>query len=271
MAQGPKDFPPPPGTGLEDLVYRSTLAEDDRALRGASPWLTLPVTLAVAGAFGGLAFVLGRQTETGRKVLESVAVVLQEGPDAPVRAAAPAPAAAPKPTPAQAPAAAPAPVVPPKEPPPPPPDPRQEAAPDAAPRALPKEDLSRQYGSNAVAAGGSGGGSGPAGAGGAGGSGAGRAPGQVMDVEFSQIKIKYRPPIPEYPGLARASRIQGTVVVEILVDSSGVPISARALSGPFSLRATAVAYSLTWRFFPLVVNGVPQATRFTLNMPFQLT
>ncbi|MDR3671574.1 MAG: hypothetical protein P4L36_12065, partial [Holophaga sp.] len=93
MAEGPKAHPQPAGPEtLEEQVYRAALNEDDRALRGASPWLTVPVTLAVAAALGGLVVALGRSGGTEARPPESVSVVLNEAPDGPAHAAsAPAP------------------------------------------------------------------------------------------------------------------------------------------------------------------------------------
>jgi len=56
MNRAPKANPPAAdqaGDSLEDMVYRCTLAEGNRAVRGTSAWLTVPVTLAVCGAMGG--------------------------------------------------------------------------------------------------------------------------------------------------------------------------------------------------------------------------
>jgi len=263
MADGPDA-----GSGreaLEELVYRPALG--DGTPRGASPWLTVPVTLALAGALAGLALLAGRRTE-GLREPASVSVVLQEAPDAPARAAVagPAPAPAPAAAPAPAPAAAPAPEPQP-QPQPAAPAPSQEAVPDALPRELPREDHSRQAGGapapHAGAGSGAGAGRGPAGPGG--------PAGKVLDLESTQVKITFRPPPPEYPPLAKRAGVQGTVVVQILVGPDGVPVSARAMEGPLMLRATAEAYALAWRFSPPLVNGVPQASRFTLTMPFTLT
>jgi protein TonB len=264
MDEGREDNPPSAGPSLEDLVYRAGL--DEGTLRGASPWLTFPVTLALAAALVAAALWLGRSTE-GRRVLETVRVVLQEEPE--VRAApAPAPAArAPAPAPAAVPAA-PAPAPAPREPAAPPaavPD----TAPDATPRNLPQEDHSRQYGGLAGAGGGPGTGTGGAGAqaGVPGGTGAGR----VLELESTQVRVTYQPPLPPYPRLAQMARIQGTVVVQINMGTDGVPTSAKAVEGPFQLRAAAEAYALTWRFSPALVDGVPHPSRFKLSITFNLT
>ena len=250
---------------LEDLVYRSTLSEGNRAGRGASPWVSVPITFTVCGIFGVSAMLLARQTRTARTIIHSVGVILQEAPDAPapVRAVPAAPPAPRSQAPAPVPAAAPPPERQPKGPPPQPPDPRQEAAPDAAPRSLPTLDNSRLHGGSAGS--GTTAGAAPGTIAGAGGGGNG-----VMDLDLTQVREKFRPPPPAYPPLARNARIQGNVVIQIVVGLDGVPMSTRALEGPFQLRSAAEAYAMTWRFEPYLQNGIPLVSRFNLTVAYRI-
>lgn len=98
------------------------------------------------------------------------------------------------------------------------------------------------------------------------------APGRTgpADFDFSQIRVRYQPPPPPYPPEAKARHIQGTVVVELVVDPNGTPIRAEGLQGPMMLVETAIGYALRWRFGPALLNGVPQYARFKLTMPFRL-
>lgn len=268
MVAGPEVHPPEPGparAALEDLVYHPGLGQ--AAMRRPSRWLTLPVTLAVAALMGVLAYLLGRRAEAGKPGPRTIDVVLQEAPDAPGPAPAPAPARAaapapPSPAPAPAPPA-PVPVA---------PVAAAENVPELTPRELPKEDHSRQYGGAAAGAGPdpAGGAAGTGGTGGTGAAGGGAGAG-ILELEFTKVRIRFKPPVPDYPALARSARVQGTVVVEVTVDPDGVPTRARALEGPMLLRATAETYAMRWRFYPPLLNGVPQASRFTLTMPFTLT
>jgi TonB family protein len=66
------------------------------------------------------------------------------------------------------------------------------------------------------------------------------------------------------------ARIQGTVRVELQVGTDGVPVSARAVDGPYQLRAAAEAYALTWRFKAPTENGVPRVSRFTVNVIYHI-
>jgi len=272
----PSSPQPPPRESLEDLVYRSSLAEGNRAVRGSGFRAAGPAALAVYGLLAAGVFLAARHPATGQKVVQSVAIVLQEGPEPPTPAPGPARSA---PVPAVHPSAAPAlrapappPPVPPQAPPPPPPVPASLAAPDTVPSALPKEDHSRDYGGGTAGKGGAGEaaipGTGPAGPSGGGGGG-GRA-GQVPTLDLSRIAVQSRPPKPDYPLLAQKAGIQGSVVVPILVGADGVPISARAVDGPPLLRSAAEKFALAWRFAPYRVNGIAQAFQFTLTVTFTL-
>lgn len=92
----------------------------------------------------------------------------------------------------------------------------------------------------------------------------------VIRYEFEQLKIRKQPPPPVYPPEAMARGIQGTVIVSILVDTSGTPMSAEAESGPNELLEAAIRHALSWEFEPALVNGKPTPVRFKLIMPFKL-
>jgi protein TonB len=264
---------------LADLVYRPSLGEGSRIARGASPWAAAPAALAVAALFAGLAVLLGRTPGHRQEVAPSVALVLQEGPAVPVHAPPGGSPAPPPPRPAPnaqppppAPMAAPPPLVQPSQPPPPPLV--LDTVPAVAPEALPTEDHSRDYGGNGPAVSGTGTGTGGVGTGTGTGSGAGAGGGgtpRVVDTEFSRMRVKLQPAKPDYPPLAKAANVQGTVVVEVVVGVDGVPISVRAVEGPYLLRPTAEAHARAWRFYPQAENGVPQVSRFTLSVSFKLT
>ncbi len=93
---------------------------------------------------------------------------------------------------------------------------------------------------------------------------------RVVDFDFRQIKIKHQPPPPPYPPLAKIAAIQGTVVVELVIDTDGLTEQATALDGPPQLRASAESFAMQWRFEPALLNNAPQKARFRLTMPFRL-
>lgn len=63
-------------------------------------------------------------------------------------------------------------------------------------------------------------------------------------------------PKANYPAEAKQAHISGQVQVQVLVDESGKVVSAEALFGPESLRASAVEAAKRARFKPTVVDGV---------------
>jgi protein TonB len=92
-----------------------------------------------------------------------------------------------------------------------------------------------------------------------------------MDLAFTEVSFKYRPAKPPpYPAMAKSARIQGLVVVQVLVGVDGVPISATALEGPAQLRAAAMSDAMTWRINPPTLNGFPQVSRIKITYNFQL-
>jgi len=74
----------------------------------------------------------------------------------------------------------------------------------------------------------------------------------------------------EYPPLARAARISGSVVVEVIVDEAGVVTSARAVSGHPLLKDAAVTAARQWQFSPTTLSGVPTKVIGSLTFNFQM-
>jgi len=91
-----------------------------------------------------------------------------------------------------------------------------------------------------------------------------------VELDFKQIRVKHQPEAPVYPPEAKAARIQGTVVVVLVIDAKGKVTSAKAISGPPELHACAVDYASAWEFEPAKVKGRPVPARFKLTMPFRL-
>jgi TonB family protein len=94
--------------------------------------------------------------------------------------------------------------------------------------------------------------------------------GEPLQIDFAAIKIRFQPPAPPYPPLAKIAGIQGTVVVDLTVDESGSPARARAIEGPPQLRACAEAYAMRWLFQPYFAGGKAIPVHFRLVMPFRL-
>ena len=69
-------------------------------------------------------------------------------------------------------------------------------------------------------------------------------------------KLAFQPK-PEYPALARTSRVQGTVRLEVVVANDGTVEKLRVLSGHPLLVEAAEAAVERWRYQPTVLNGSP--------------
>jgi periplasmic protein TonB len=77
-------------------------------------------------------------------------------------------------------------------------------------------------------------------------------------------------PMPAYPPIAKAARIQGTVTVEIVVGEDGNVVSATAVSGPPVLQAAAVAAAQQAKFSPTRLSGEPVKVSGTITYNFVL-
>lgn len=95
---------------------------------------------------------------------------------------------------------------------------------------------------------------------------------EVVRIPSEQLYAKAKErPLPVYPPLAKAARVQGTVVVDVLVSKAGGVNCARSLSGHPLLRAAAVAAALRWKFEPIEVAGSTVKAVGTVALNFKLT
>lgn len=77
-------------------------------------------------------------------------------------------------------------------------------------------------------------------------------------------------PQPVYPEFARRLRTTGLVEVEVVVDENGKVLTARALSGPGTLRDAAVHAALGARFSPTKLSGQPVKITGLINYNFTM-
>ena len=77
------------------------------------------------------------------------------------------------------------------------------------------------------------------------------------------------PPI-VYPAQAKAARIQGTVHLEIAVDSTGHVFGVRALDGPEPLRQAAIDAYTRATYKPLLTNGLAGPAVITTTVNFTI-
>ena len=85
-----------------------------------------------------------------------------------------------------------------------------------------------------------------------------RAPTKVVDVR------------PAYPSAARQARIQGTVILEAILDRDGRIDRLKVVRSVPLLDAAALEAVRQWRYTPTVLNGQPVAVLMTITIHFTL-
>jgi protein TonB len=86
----------------------------------------------------------------------------------------------------------------------------------------------------------------------------GTGTGPVMDYDAAPRPIKITRP--QYPQEAFVKKVEGTVVVEILIDSAGRVVRARVIQSVPMLDAAALQTVYQWIFHPAVKHGRPVPT-----------
>ncbi len=79
-----------------------------------------------------------------------------------------------------------------------------------------------------------------------------------------------RPVEPNYPLLARETKIQGAVVLDVLIGREGIIQHLRVLSGPAILSAAAQEAVKQWRFRPYLQSGQPVETEARITVNFTI-
>ncbi len=75
---------------------------------------------------------------------------------------------------------------------------------------------------------------------------------------------------PIYPPLAKAARVEGTVVLEATISKSGAVVGLRVVSGQPMLQQAALDAVKTWRYRPYILNGQPIEVVTPVNVIFAL-
>jgi TonB family protein len=76
--------------------------------------------------------------------------------------------------------------------------------------------------------------------------------------------------VPQYPAVAKAARIQGTVVLEATISKTGTIENLRVISGPPLLQRAALDAVSSWRYKPYLLNGEAVEVETTVNVVFNL-
>jgi TonB family protein len=82
-------------------------------------------------------------------------------------------------------------------------------------------------------------------------------------------RLLYGPP-PHYPPLAQMAKIQGTVLIEAVIDEKGNVTNARAIEGHPFLIPEALRTVLQWKYEPTYLDGEPAAVRMVVTVHFSM-
>jgi protein TonB len=74
---------------------------------------------------------------------------------------------------------------------------------------------------------------------------------------------------PVYPAEARRQRLQGVIVVNVVVGTDGAVMRMRPLNGPDILSQAAMDALRWWKFEPYRLNGEPAVVETTLAVEFR--
>ncbi len=75
---------------------------------------------------------------------------------------------------------------------------------------------------------------------------------------------------PEYPSSAKASGIEGVVVVKYVVTERGEVTDVKVIKGPPELHDVCIASVKGWRFEPAILDGQPVAVVRVVRFPFKI-
>ena len=77
-------------------------------------------------------------------------------------------------------------------------------------------------------------------------------------------------PEPAYPAIAKAARIQGTVILSATISRAGTIENLTVVSGPAMLAQAALEAVRNWRYRPYLLNGQPVEVQTLINVTFTL-
>jgi periplasmic protein TonB len=77
-------------------------------------------------------------------------------------------------------------------------------------------------------------------------------------------------PAPKYPTIAKEAKIQGTVMIDAIIDEQGNVVQAHILSGPGLLLGAALEAVNSWKYEPTRLNGEPISVQMHVEVHFVL-
>ncbi|HSB74349.1 MAG TPA: energy transducer TonB, partial [Terriglobales bacterium] len=75
---------------------------------------------------------------------------------------------------------------------------------------------------------------------------------------------------PQYPAMARDSRLEGDVLLEAVIGTDGSVRDLRVVSGPALLVGPAMQAVRQWRYKPYLLNGQPVEVETQIKLQFRL-
>lgn len=75
---------------------------------------------------------------------------------------------------------------------------------------------------------------------------------------------------PNYPALARQTRMQGVVVIDAILDENGNVVEMKVLSGHPLLIDAAVSAVKQWKYRPTYLNDIPVPVQLNITVTFRL-
>ena len=83
-----------------------------------------------------------------------------------------------------------------------------------------------------------------------------------------KLPEKLYAPAPKYPALAKAAHIQGSVLIDAVIDEQGNIVNAHVVEGHPLLVPEALRTVMLWKYEPTFLNGVPYPIRMTITVNF---
>ena len=77
-------------------------------------------------------------------------------------------------------------------------------------------------------------------------------------------------PDPIYPQLAKVAKVQGTVVIDAVIDERGNVVEAHVVSGPGLLIPAALQAITSWKYQPTILDGEAISVRMHVDVNFSL-
>lgn len=91
----------------------------------------------------------------------------------------------------------------------------------------------------------------------------------VLDDVMKPVKLSGE--APQYSEIAKEARIQGTVILEAIIDKNGDVTRVRPIKSlPLELTDNAIAAVKTWKYEPATLEGKPVSVYYQLTINFRL-